>query len=76
MSAGTGIGHTAQTVTSLARWALDQVRADLPDAMVQWGRHPVANRYALGPDGACAPAGQVCRSWLGAERPDCRRKTA
>jgi hypothetical protein len=46
---------------------LDQVRADLPDAMVQWGRHPVANRYALGPDGACAPAGQVCRSWLGAE---------
>lgn len=67
MSVGAGSRHMVLAVTSLVRWALEQVRADLPDALVQWGRQPVANRYVQSRSGDPEPAGQVCRSWLGAE---------
>lgn len=67
MSVGAGFHRMMLTVTSVVRWACEQVRADLPDALVQWGRQPVANRYALSRNGEPEPAGQVCRSWLGAE---------
>ena len=55
-----------ESVASLAAWAVEAVRRDLPRPVLEAGRSVIADRYDVSSEGQLRPVGQVLRSWLGA----------